>query len=133
VPAITSEGPPFWTRSARRIAANIAKLPELSRSALPSKRQQRSSELRYLIIGKRNGQLISLYAGSLVFTPPNHPVDLKDWSAWWRFLKGANWRHPYGRKSNIHGLDNHPVVHVAYSSHEQNQGTSTTPPILQPP
>jgi formylglycine-generating enzyme len=56
-----------------------------------------------------------LYAGSLVFTPPNHPVDLKDWSAWWRFLKGANWRHPYGPKSNIHGLDNHPVVHVAYS------------------
>jgi hypothetical protein len=29
--------------------------------------------------------------------------------------------------------DMRPVVHVAYSSHEQNQGTSTTPPILQPP
>ena len=56
-----------------------------------------------------------LYAGSLVFTPPGRPVDLKNWGEWWRFLKGANWRHPYGPKSNINALDNHPVVHVAYA------------------
>jgi formylglycine-generating enzyme len=56
-----------------------------------------------------------LFAGSLVFIPPRHPVDLRDWSQWWTLLKGANWRHPYGRKSDIHGLDDHPVVHVAYS------------------
>src|SRR5271170_2149047 len=55
-----------------------------------------------------------LYAGSLVFTPPAHPVDLRDWSQWWVFLKGADWRHPYGPKTNINGLDNHPVVHVAF-------------------
>src|SRR5689334_2707568 len=56
-----------------------------------------------------------LFAGSLVFTPPKHPVDLRDWSQWWNFLKGANWQHPYGPDSNIKGLDDHPVVHVAYS------------------
>ena len=56
-----------------------------------------------------------LYAGSLVFTPPTHPVDLQDWSEWWTFLKGANWRHPYGPNSNINALDDHPVVHVAYA------------------
>jgi sulfatase modifying factor 1 len=56
-----------------------------------------------------------LYAGSLVFSPPNHPADLRFWGEWWTFLKGADWRHPYGPKSNINGLDNHPVVHVAYS------------------
>ena len=56
-----------------------------------------------------------LYAGSLVFTPPRHPVDLKNWGEWWSFMKSANWRRPYGPKSNINGLDNHPVVHVAYS------------------
>jgi formylglycine-generating enzyme len=56
-----------------------------------------------------------LYAGSLVFTPPGRPVDLKNWGAWWAFLKGADWRHPYGPKSNINTLDNHPVVHVAFS------------------
>jgi formylglycine-generating enzyme required for sulfatase activity len=56
-----------------------------------------------------------LYAGSLVFQPPTHPVNLQDWSQWWQFLKGADWRHPYGPKSSINHLDNHPVVHVAYS------------------
>jgi sulfatase modifying factor 1 len=55
-----------------------------------------------------------LKAGSLVFTPPKHPVDLKDWSQWWRFKFGANWRRPYGPRSSISGLDNHPVVHIAY-------------------
>jgi arylsulfatase A-like enzyme/formylglycine-generating enzyme required for sulfatase activity len=56
-----------------------------------------------------------LYAGSLVFTPPSHPVDLKTLGAWWAYAKGADWRHPYGQKSNINALDNHPVVHVAFS------------------
>ena len=56
-----------------------------------------------------------LFAGSLVFTPPKHPVDLRDWSQWWTFLKGANWQHPYGPDSNIKGLDDHPVVHIAYA------------------
>jgi formylglycine-generating enzyme required for sulfatase activity len=50
-----------------------------------------------------------------VFTPPNHPVDLRDWSQWWTFLKGANWQHPYGPDSNIKGLDDHPAVHIAYA------------------
>src|SRR5687768_2272871 len=48
-----------------------------------------------------------IYAGSLVFSPPGRPVDLKDWSQWWEFMKGANWRRPYGPKSNINALDNH--------------------------
>ena len=56
-----------------------------------------------------------IFAGSLVFTPPARAVDLRDWSQWWTFMKGANWRRPYGPKSNINGLDNHPVVHVAYA------------------
>lgn len=55
-----------------------------------------------------------LFAGSLVFAPPVHAVDLRDWSQWWTFLKGADWRHPFGPKSTIRGLDDHPVVHVAY-------------------
>ncbi len=54
-----------------------------------------------------------LYAGSLVFSPPPRVTDLRDWSQWWNFMKGANWRRPYGPGSNINGLDDHPVVHVA--------------------
>jgi formylglycine-generating enzyme required for sulfatase activity len=56
-----------------------------------------------------------LFAGSLAFKPPARaPVDLSNWSQWWTFLRGADWRHPYGPKSSITGLDDVPVVHVAY-------------------
>ena len=55
-----------------------------------------------------------LYAGSLVFTPPPHTVDLKNLGEWWAYTKGA-WRHPYGPKSDINTRDHHPVVHVAFS------------------
>ena len=56
-----------------------------------------------------------IYAGSLMFSPPKQPVSLRDFSQWWTFAKGANWRHPYGPGSNIRGLDDHPVVHVAFN------------------
>jgi len=56
-----------------------------------------------------------LYAGSLVFMRPARRVDLRIWAEWWSFLKGADWRHPYGPESSINGLDNHPVVHAAFA------------------
>jgi formylglycine-generating enzyme len=59
-----------------------------------------------------------LKAGSLVFTPPNQPVDLRNFANWWSFKFGANWRRPYGKGSSIRGLDDHPVVHIAYRDAE---------------
>lgn len=59
-----------------------------------------------------------LQAGSLIFSPPKGPVDLRNWGQWWAFKFGANWRRPYGPGSNIKGLDEHPVVHVAYCDAE---------------
>jgi formylglycine-generating enzyme required for sulfatase activity len=55
-----------------------------------------------------------LVAGSLVFTPTGRPVPLDDWQRWWRWTPGADWRHPQGPESTLHGLDRHPVVHVSY-------------------
>ncbi len=59
-----------------------------------------------------------LKAGSLAFTPPKQPVDLNDWSQWWTFKFAADWRRPYGPRSSISGLDDHPVVHIAYRDAE---------------
>ena len=59
-----------------------------------------------------------LQAGSLVFKPPKGQVDLRDWGSWWRFKFGAHWRRPGGSGSSIAGLDEHPVVHVAYADAE---------------
>jgi formylglycine-generating enzyme required for sulfatase activity len=54
-----------------------------------------------------------LVPGSLVFDPPDHPVDLRDPSNWWAYRPGAQWRHPEGPSSTLHGRDRHPVTHVA--------------------
>lgn len=48
--------------------------------------------------------------GAAVFTPPDasHPT-------WWRFVEGANWRHPEGPKSSIEGRGQYPVVQISYA------------------
>jgi formylglycine-generating enzyme required for sulfatase activity len=56
-----------------------------------------------------------LVPGSLVFTPPSRPVGLDDYRAWWSWMPGAQWRHPEGPGSTLHGRDLHPVTHVAYA------------------
>jgi formylglycine-generating enzyme required for sulfatase activity len=55
-----------------------------------------------------------LKPGSLVFMPPQRRVDLRDWTQWWTFKFGASWRRPYGRGQSNQGLDDHPVVHIAW-------------------
>lgn len=59
-----------------------------------------------------------LRPGSLVFVRPPGPVDLRDIRNWWRYVPGADWRHPYGPNSDLADLDEHPVVHVGYSDAE---------------
>ncbi len=55
-----------------------------------------------------------LVPGSLVFTQPAEPVRLDDYSQWWRWTPGANWRHPEGPDSNIDDRLDHPVVQVSW-------------------
>ncbi len=57
-------------------------------------------------------------AGSMVFEKTAGPVDMDDFSQWWTLRAGADWRHPLGPDSSIDGLDDHPVVHVAYADAE---------------
>jgi formylglycine-generating enzyme required for sulfatase activity len=56
----------------------------------------------------------NLAAGSVVFSPPDHPVKLNNHFQWWSYVKGANWRHPQGPQSGIKERGNYPVVHIAY-------------------
>jgi sulfatase modifying factor 1 len=55
-----------------------------------------------------------LVAASLVFSQPNHSVNLNDYSQWWSWEGGADWKHPHGPKSNINGKENYPVVHISW-------------------
>ncbi|MBT8305507.1 MAG: formylglycine-generating enzyme family protein [Maribacter sp.] len=53
--------------------------------------------------------------GSLNFKKTKNSVpNLYDFSQWWRWSIGANWKQPNGPGTNIKGKGNHPVVHIAY-------------------
>jgi formylglycine-generating enzyme required for sulfatase activity len=55
-----------------------------------------------------------LVAGSAVFAKPSHEVSLTQPGQWWRYVAGADWRHPLGPGSSLTGHANEPVVHVCY-------------------
>lgn len=56
----------------------------------------------------------NLVPGALVFTMTPGRVHLGDFSQWWRWTPGADWRHPLGPESSIQDLADHPVVQVSY-------------------
>ncbi len=56
----------------------------------------------------------TLVPGSLVFVPTAQSVSLEDWTQWWRWVPGADWRHPAGPGSDINGKDDYPVVHISF-------------------
>jgi formylglycine-generating enzyme required for sulfatase activity len=45
-------------------------------------------------------------------------VDHRHITNWWQYMKGADWRHPYGPDSSLAGLEQHPVVHVTFADAE---------------
>lgn len=55
-----------------------------------------------------------LQPGSLIFNKNvNKVANMGNYSQWWTWEIGANWKHPEGPESNIEGKDNYPVVHIA--------------------
>jgi len=56
----------------------------------------------------------ALLPGAMVFVGTDRPVPLDDYSRWWAYVPGADWRHPQGPLSDIAGKDDHPVVQVSY-------------------
>ena len=56
-----------------------------------------------------------LKPGSMVFAPNKKISNLIDFSQWWQWTKGANWRNPLGPSSTIDGKENYPVVHICYA------------------
>lgn len=56
-----------------------------------------------------------LQPGSLTFKKTKSSVpNLYDFSQWWNWTIGANWKHPNGPDSSIAGKDNYPVVQISY-------------------
>ncbi len=56
-----------------------------------------------------------LQPGSLTFKKTKSSVpNLYDFSQWWNWTIGADWKHPNGPDSSIAGKDNYPVVQISY-------------------
>ena len=55
-----------------------------------------------------------LVPGAMVFTGTAQAVPLDEWSRWWAYVPGANWRHPQGPGSDLVGKDDYPVVQVSW-------------------
>ena len=56
-----------------------------------------------------------LQPGALIFKKSKSSLpNLYDFSQWWEWKIGANWRHPQGPASSIEGKEDYPVVHIAY-------------------
>jgi sulfatase modifying factor 1 len=57
----------------------------------------------------------NLVPGALVFVMPPGRVHLGDFTQWWAWTPGADWRHPTGPESSNSASADHPVVQVSHT------------------
>lgn len=69
---------------------------------------------KQIAVGSPKPPAYLLQSGSLVFHSTTKPVSLDDYSQWWKWTIGADWRHPEGPESTIHDKSEYPVVHIAW-------------------
>jgi formylglycine-generating enzyme required for sulfatase activity len=52
---------------------------------------------------------------SLVAAAEGDVLGASSAAPWWRLVRGADWRHPAGPRSDLDGLGDHPVVQVSWN------------------
>jgi formylglycine-generating enzyme required for sulfatase activity len=110
---VTVDG--FWMEATEVTNADFKKFVKATGYITTAERKLDWNELKkQLPLGAPKPDDSLLVAASLVFDPPKHPVDLNDYTQWWAWKKGANWKHPHGPGSSIKGKDNYPVVHISW-------------------
>jgi hypothetical protein len=50
----------------------------------------------------------------VVAADPADILDRPSGTPWWLGVRGADWRHPEGRLSDVAGRNDHPVVHISW-------------------
>ena len=66
----------------------------------------------YVTVAERNVDATAPPAA--VFIMPSGNVDLNDIGSWWRYVRGANWKHPGGPDTSIEGREHMPAVALTY-------------------
>jgi formylglycine-generating enzyme len=104
----------FWMDETDVTNAQFRKFVEATGYVTTAEKVPTEEEIMKFALPGATAHKQDLVAGSVVFTPPDHPVDLRNVSGWWKWTPGANWRRPEGPSSSIEGKDDHPVVHVSW-------------------
>ncbi|TBO43573.1 formylglycine-generating enzyme family protein [Pedobacter kyonggii] len=105
----------FWMDEKEVTNAQFAAFVKVTGYKTMAERKPDWEELKkQLPKGTRKPDDYLLVAASLTFTPPSQPVRLDNYTAWWSWTPGANWKHPQGPGSNLQGKENYPVVHVSW-------------------
>lgn len=105
----------FWMDRTHVTNAQFAAFVAATGYVTTAERKPRWEDLQtQLPAGTPRPDESALVPGAMVFVGSDRPVDLRDYSQWWRFVPGANWRHPQGPDSSIEGKDGHPVVQVSF-------------------
>lgn len=106
---------PFWIDQTEVTNAQFKEFIEATKYVTVAERKIDWEELRKQVpAGTPKPADELLQPGSMVFSPPDAPVTLDDYSQWWKWVVGANWQHPEGPNSSIEGKDRYPVVQVAF-------------------
>ena len=115
-PAVKRTVNGFWMDATEVTNAQFAKFVEETGYVTVAERKPDWEEMKLqLPPGTPKPAEEDLQPGSLVFSPPAQSVSTQsnDLSLWWKWVIGANWKHPEGPESTIKGKENHPVVHMA--------------------
>ncbi|AGW91957.1 sulfatase [Ralstonia pickettii DTP0602] len=106
---------PFWMDKHHVTNAEFRKFVEATGYVTTAERPPEWETLKVqLPPGTPRPPASAMVPGGMVFVGTAQPVPLRDYSRWWRYVSGADWRHPGGPGSSIEGKDNHPVVQVSY-------------------
>jgi formylglycine-generating enzyme required for sulfatase activity len=108
----------FWIDKTEVTNEQFAKFVEATRYVTVAEKKPKREDFAHSVPDVSQIPEENLVPGSVVFTPPDHPVPLDNHYNWWAYIPGANWRHPLGPTSDIQGKENEPVVHIAYQDAE---------------
>ena len=105
----------FWMDATEVTNAEFARFVAATHYVTTAERPPDWEELKkQLPPGTPRPPASALVAASLVFAPPAQPVPLTNAAQWWRWQRGASWRHPQGPGSGLQGKENYPVVQVSW-------------------